>query len=151
MQPTSKQFLEHIELGGRGAAIEIRAMLLRTFDELDAAFAEASKERIDAVIVQPSLPTKRAADLALQYRLPAFCVPRRFAEEGGLMSYSPKYSELYRQAATYVDKILRGARPADLPVEQPTKFELVINLRTARALGLTVPVSLIARADDVIE
>jgi putative tryptophan/tyrosine transport system substrate-binding protein len=105
----------------------------------------------DAVIVQPSLPTKRAAELALQQRLPAFSVPRWFAEQGGLMSYSAIYADLFREAAVYVDKILKGAQPADLPVEQPTRFQLVINMKTAKALGLTVPAAFLARADEVIE
>ena len=109
------------------------------------------KDRPDAVIVQPSLPSKRAAELALEQRVPAVSVPRWFAEEGGLMSYSAKYTELYRRAAAYVDKILKGTPPADLPVEQPTYFELVINMRTAKALGLTIPPDLLARADEVIE
>jgi putative ABC transport system substrate-binding protein len=109
------------------------------------------KDRPDAVIVQPSLPSKRAAELALKQRVPAVSVPRWFAEEGGLMAYSPKFTELYRRAAAYVDKILKGAHPADLPVEQPTYFELVINMRTAKALGVTIPPDLLARADEVIE
>jgi putative ABC transport system substrate-binding protein len=109
------------------------------------------KERPDAVIVQPSLPSKRAAELALKHRVPAVSVPRRFAEEGGLMSYSPRIADLYRKAAVYVDKILKGAQPADLPLEQPTIFELVINLKTAKALGLTVPPIFLARADELIE
>jgi len=149
--PFSRPFLGQIELGGRAAGVEIRALTLRGSDELDLAFSQMSNERIDAVIVQPSLRTQRAAELALKHRLPAVCVPRWFAEEGGLMSYCPKYSDLYRQAATYVDKILKGSKPFDLPVQQPTKFELVINLKTARALGLTVPPTLLARADEVIE
>jgi putative ABC transport system substrate-binding protein len=149
--PFAKPFLEQIQLGARTAGIELRPVTLHGSDELDAAFSQMSKERIDAVIVQPSLPTKRAAELALNHRLPAVCVPRWFAEEGGLMSYCPKYADLYRQAAVYVDKILKGAQPADLPVQQPTKFELVINLKTAKAIGLTVPPSLLARADEVIE
>jgi putative tryptophan/tyrosine transport system substrate-binding protein len=108
-------------------------------------------DRPDAVIVQPSLPSKRAAELALKQRLPAVFVPRWFAEEGGLMSYSARYGDLYRKAAVYVDKILKGAQPADLPVEQPTIFELVINMKTARTLGLTLPPEFTARVDEVIE
>ena len=109
------------------------------------------KERPDAVIVQPSLPMKRAAELALKYRIPAVSAWRVFAEEGGLMSYWAAEADLYREAAVFVDKILRGAKPADLPVEQPTRFELVVNLKTAKALGLTIPQSILARADEVIE
>ena len=109
------------------------------------------KDRPDAVIVQPSLPSKRAAELALKQRLPAFSVPRWFAEQGGLLSYSAKYVELFRKAAVYVDKILKGAQPADLPVEQPTRFELAINMKTANALGITVPPTLLSRADELIE
>src|SRR4029453_6930931 len=89
--------------------------------EFESAFAAMERDRPDAVIVQPSLPTKRAAELALQQRLPAFSVPRWFAEQGGLMSYSAIYADLFRKAAVYVDKILKGAQPADLPVEQPTR------------------------------
>src|SRR2546423_15581906 len=105
----------------------------------------------DAIIVQPSLPTQRVAELALKHRVPAVSVPRWFAEEGGLMSYSAVYVELFRKAAVYVDKILKGAQPAELPVEQPTHFELVINMRTAKALGVEVPATLLARADELID
>ena len=109
------------------------------------------KDRPDAVIVQPSLPTKRAAELALKHHVPAVSVPRWFAEEEGLMSYSARYDELFRKAAVYVDKILKGAQPADLPVERPTRFELVLNLKTAQALGLTISRVIPVRADVLIE
>jgi putative tryptophan/tyrosine transport system substrate-binding protein len=121
-------------------------------EELEAAFASIETDRPDAVIVQPSLPSKRVAELALRHRTPAVSVPRWFAEQqGGLMSYSAVYVDLFRKAAVYVDKILKGAQPADLPVEQPTKFEFVLNLKTAKALGIDVPPTLLERADEVIE
>lgn len=107
--------------------------------------------RRDAIIIQPSLPIRRIAQLALKHRLPAMCNVRPFTDEGGLMSYSFVQAEQYRRAAAYVDKVLKGAKPADLPVELPTKFELVINLGTAQVLGLTVPPTLLAQADEVIE
>jgi putative ABC transport system substrate-binding protein len=102
-------------------------------------------------MIQPSLNGARAAELALAHRLPAASLTRVFVEAGGLMSYSANYAELWRELAVYVAKILKGAKPADLPVAQPTKFELVVNLKTAQALGLTVPPSILARADEVIE
>ena len=109
------------------------------------------KDRPDAVIVQPSLPARRSAELALKYRVPAVSFVRGIVDEGGLMSYGVDEADAYRRAAVFADKILKGAKPAELPVEQPTKFELVINLKTAKALGLTVPPALLARADEVIE
>ena len=149
--PFSKSFLEKIQLGGKTEGVEIRVFTLRGSDELEAAYAQARQAGCDAAILQPSLPIKRGAELSLKYRLPTTCVPRWFAEEGGLISYCPKYSDLYRQATVYVDKILKGARPGDLPVQQPTKFELVINLKTAEGLELDLPPTLLALADEVIE
>src|ERR1700757_963059 len=130
--PFVKPFLEQIDIGAKATGTTIDVLRISGNEELETAFAGMDKNRPDAVIVQPSLPSKRAAELALERRVPAVSVPRWFAEEGGLMSYSPKYIELYRRAAAYVDKILKGTPPADLPVEQPTHFELVINLRTAK-------------------
>jgi putative tryptophan/tyrosine transport system substrate-binding protein len=149
--PFSKPFLEQIKLGGDATGTTINPVMIGNNEEFETAFALMEKDPPDAVIVQPSLPTKRAAELALQQRLPAFSVPRWFAEEGGLMSYSAIYADLFRKAAVYVDKILKGAQPADLPVEQPTRFQLVINMKTAKAIGLTIPESFLLRADEVIE
>jgi putative tryptophan/tyrosine transport system substrate-binding protein len=149
--PFSKPFLEQVQLAGEATGTTINPVRISGSEEFEGAFAAMEKERPDAVIVQPSLPSKRAAELALKYRVPAVSVPRWFAEEGGLMSYSARFADLYRKAAVYVDKILKGAQPADLPVEQPTIFELVINLKTAKALGLTVPEVLLVRADKLIE
>jgi putative tryptophan/tyrosine transport system substrate-binding protein len=149
--PFSKPFLEQIKLGGEATGTTINPVSIGGSEEFEAAFAAMEKDRPDAVIVQPSLPSKRAAELALKQGVPAVSVPRWFAEQGGLMSYSPRYADLFRNAAVYVDKIRKGAHPADLPVEQPTHFELVINMKTAKALGLDIPVSVLARTDEVIE
>jgi putative ABC transport system substrate-binding protein len=105
----------------------------------------------DAVVVQPSLPRVRIADLALKALIPAVSPTIPFAAEGGLAGYAAKLAEIYRRAAFYVDKILKGSKPADLPVELPVQYELAINLKTAKALGLTVPPQLLARAEEVIE
>jgi putative tryptophan/tyrosine transport system substrate-binding protein len=149
--PFAKPFLEQIKLGGEATGTTINPVSIGNSEELEAAFAAMEKDRPDAVIVQPSLPSRRAAELALKQRVPAVSVPRWFAEQGGLMSYSPRYADLFHKAAVYVDKILKGARPADLPVEQPTHFELVINMKTAKAPGLTIPETFVLRADEVIE
>ena len=149
--PFSKPFLEQVQLGGEATGTTINPIRISNNEEFESAFAAMERDRPDAIIVQPSLPSKRAAELALQHRVPAVSVPRWFADEGGLMSYSAIYADLFRKAAVYVDKILKGAHPADLPVEQPTHFELVINMKTAKALGLTIPATLLALADEVIE
>ena len=123
--------------------------------DLDDAFQAAAKGRANGVITIRNFLLnrypKRIADLALKNRLPSMCEGSQYVEAGGLMSYSVNDADQWRRAVTYVDKILKGAKPADLPVEQPTKFELVINLKTAKALGLTIPPSVLARADEVIE
>ena len=148
--PFSKPFLEHVRLGGAATGTTIDAKMIRSAVELEAAFSEM-EPRPDAVIVQPSLPSKRSAELALRYRIPAVSAVRGFDERGGLMSYAAAEADMYDQAAVYVDKILKGAKPADLPVQQPTKFVLIINMKTATALGLTVPSAFLVRVDEVIE
>jgi ABC-type uncharacterized transport system substrate-binding protein len=149
--PFSKPFLNHIQAGGKAAGVAIKPIILNSSDQLDIAYSSMSNEHVDAVVVQPSLPTRRTAQLALQHHVPAVSVPPQFAQDGGLLSYSSRQADMYREAASYVDKILKGAKPADLPVEQPTKFELVLNRKTAKALGLTFPPQLLAVADEIIE
>jgi putative ABC transport system substrate-binding protein len=149
--PFSKPFLEYIRLAGVATSTTIDPKMIHSAKELEAAFSEMEKERPDAVIVQPSLPSKLSAELALRYRIPAVSAVRGFVDEGGLMSYAAAEADMYRQAAIYADKILKGARPADLPVEQPTRFELIINMKTAKAIGLTVAPAFLGRADEVIE
>jgi ABC-type uncharacterized transport system substrate-binding protein len=128
---------------------------LQKAEQLEAAFAMFTRERADALLVPPDVTfnthRRRIAELAVSARLPAVYFNRAQAQDGGLMSYGPYIPEGYRRAATYVDKILKGAKPGDLPVEQPTKIEFVINLKTAKALGLEIPPQLLARADEVIE
>jgi len=149
--PFSKPFLRQIQLNGEASGTAIEPIMIQSTAELDPAFTAMEKERPDAAIVQPSLPIKRVAELAIKSRIPAMSFIRDFADEGGLMSYGSEEADAYRKAAVYVDKILKGAKPADLPVQQPTKFELVVNLKTAKALGLTIPPLILARADEVIE
>jgi ABC-type uncharacterized transport system substrate-binding protein len=149
--PFSKLFLKGIQLAGEATGIAIDPIMIHSAEELEAAFPAMAKSRTGAVIVQPSLPTKRAAELALSFRIPAVCAWRQFAHDGGLAAYFGAEVDMYRRAAVLVDKILKGAAPAELPVEQPTRFELVINSKSAQAIGVTVPTSLLARADEVIE
>jgi putative ABC transport system substrate-binding protein len=131
--------------------IEVVPFMVSDGPELDAAFPAMLDKSVEAVLVQPTLPLVRVAELAIKHRLPAMAPAPGFATSAGLMSYSVNSDNLDRAAAIFVDKILKGAKPADLPVEQPTKFEFVINLKTAKAIGLSVPAMLIAQADDVIE
>jgi ABC-type uncharacterized transport system substrate-binding protein len=144
VQAAAKKLGTHLELHGVGEP-----------DQLDAAFAKAAAARVQGVIVFPDPLTvqnrARVVDLAAKSRLPAVYGFREFADSGGLMAYGSSVTALCRRAATYVDKILRGAKPGDLPIEQATQFEFVINLKTAKALGLTIPQTLLLRADQVIE
>jgi putative ABC transport system substrate-binding protein len=148
--PYSKPFLEQIRLSGKATGTMIDPIMIRNPEDIDAVFIALEKDP-PTMIVQPSLPIKRIAELALKYRIPAISPFRPFVEDGGLMSYWVSEAEFYRRAAVFVDKILKGAKPAELPVEQPTRFELVINLKTAKALGLTLSPEILARADEVIE
>jgi ABC-type uncharacterized transport system substrate-binding protein len=147
--------LRTTEAAAPSLRLQLQILEVKEPKDFDNAFRAAKKGRADALIQLPSsfLATGRKAlvDLAAKSRLPAIWEHSSFADAGGLMSYGPILPELYRQAAGYVDKILKGAKPADLPVEQPTKFELVINLKTAKALGLTIPQSILIRADEVIQ
>jgi putative ABC transport system substrate-binding protein len=128
---------------------------VRKIDDIERAFIDASEQRIDGLVVALdgilSQNRQIIVDLAAKHWLPAVYGSSEFILSGGLVAYGPSYSDLYRRAANYVDKILKGARPADLPVELPTKFQLVINLKTAKSLGLTIPPTILARADAVIE
>jgi ABC-type uncharacterized transport system substrate-binding protein len=150
--PFLKSFLEQIQLAGRTTGIEIAPIInVRGTDEIDAAFAAIKKGEAEAVVVQASLQSKNVAELALKHRLPAATVPRSFAEAGGLLSYGADGPDSFRQSVALIVKILQGAMPKDMPVEQPTKFELVLNLKTAKALGIEIPGWLLSRADEVIE
>ena len=145
-----------IEAASRQLGIHVGHMLeIHKPEELDDAFARAVRERAGGLLVLASQffssQGQRIASLAANTHLPAIYEHRGFVEAGGLMSYGVNGSEMQRRAANYVDKILRGAKPADVPIEQPSKFELMINLKTAKALVLTIPPSLLARADQVIE
>jgi putative ABC transport system substrate-binding protein len=135
--------------------VEVHLLEVRSIGDLNKAFQQAAKARMDALAIMPDpvfvTNLKRIADFAIQNRLPSMFHLREFADVGGLMSYGVDRTDLFRRAAIFVDKLLKGASPANLPIEQPTKFELAINLKTANALGLTVPPSLLAITGEVIE
>ena len=154
-QTAHPPLIRQAEAAARSIGCQLRLVAARSPAELDGAFVTMGQERADALLVlaDPMFFQQRArlANLAEKNRLPAMYGLREHVEAGGLMTYAASIHDLYRRAALYVDKIFKGARPADLPVEQPTKFELVINLKTAKALGLTIPPSLLARADQLIE
>jgi putative tryptophan/tyrosine transport system substrate-binding protein len=140
--PFFEPFIEQVRRAGKTTSIEISPeILVRTLDEIDPALAAIKKDGAEAV----------GADLMLKHRMPAATFPRSFVEVGGLMAYGPEAPDVFRRSAAFVAKILQGSKPADLPVEQPTKFELMINLKTAKALNLRIPESFLVRADTIIE
>lgn len=149
--PFTTSLLKQVTHGGQVLGIAIQPVMVRGVGYFESAFVELTKAHADAVLVQPSLPQKPAAELAMKHQLPAISPTNAFAREGGLMSFAADQNELYGIAARYVGRILKGDKPADLPVEEPTKYLLIINLKTAKALGLTVSPTLLARADEVIE
>ena len=153
--PSSVKFARELETTAKTLGVRLFSINWEHSDRLDTAFGEAKKVRADALVVAPNLLSirhgGRVAELALKHRLPSMAVTGTIPERGGLMSYGPEQVDMYRRAAHYADKILKGAKPADLPMEQPTKFELVINLKTAKALSLTIPPSVLGRADQIIE
>jgi putative ABC transport system substrate-binding protein len=153
--PADPLFLREAEVAARALHIELQVLRARDPGEFDSAFAAMTRERASAVLVlqHPIFFAHRAllAELAVKHRLPTMHAFREFVEAGMLMSYGANLEASFQRAATYVDKILKGAKPGDLPIEQPTKFELVINLKTAKALGLKIPQSVLIRADEVIQ
>ena len=152
--PVSGPELKETELAARALGVQLQYLNVLSPKDIETVFRAASKGRADAVLVlaSPFLLSHRTqiADLAAKSRLPAIYYSTEFVEDGGLMSYGVSFTDLYRRAATYVDKILKGAKPADLPVEQPTKFEFIVNLKAAKQIGLTIPPNVLARADKVI-
>jgi ABC-type uncharacterized transport system substrate-binding protein len=155
ISPSTAQALREAELAAGALALKLQYLDVRDPKDIEAAFRAASKERTDAVLMLggPVLASQRTQiiDLAVKSRLPTIYRTRSDVEAGGLMAYGASGTDLSRRAATYVDKILKGAKPADLPVEQPKKFELIINLKTAKQIGLTIPPNVLARADRVIK
>jgi putative ABC transport system substrate-binding protein len=152
-EPGSARALKETELAAEALAVQLQYLDVRGPKDIETAFRAASQGRAGAVLMLfgPVLPLHQLVALAIKSQLPVMNSSREAVEAGGLMSYAVSVTDLFRRAATFVDKILKGAKPADLPVEQATKFELVINLKTAKALGLTIPQSVLLRADEVIE
>jgi ABC-type uncharacterized transport system substrate-binding protein len=154
-RPGVPQALREINVVADAFRVQVQYLEVRGPKDIETAFRAASKERSDALIVlgSPVLRSqqKQVVDLAVKSRLPATYSRPEFVEDGGLMTYGGNINDLYRRAATYVDRILKGAKPADLPVEQPKKFELIINLKAAKQIGLTIPPNVLARADKVIK
>jgi putative ABC transport system substrate-binding protein len=153
--PANPPEWKEIDTAARSLGLRSRLFDVRNVDDIQRGFDAASKESGVAVVIGLDTVTqeyrKTITELTAKHRLPAIYAAREFIDAGGMMLYGVSYPDLYQRAATYVDKILKGAKPADLPVEQPSKFEFVINLKTAKALGLDLPASVLARADEVIE
>jgi putative ABC transport system substrate-binding protein len=154
-EPGNAQALREMEAAARAFGVQLQYLDVLAPKDIEPAFRAATKGRAQAILVltSPVVVAQRTqvVDLAVKSRLPAIYYRRQFVEDGGLMSYGVSQNDLDRRAATYVDKILKGAKPADLPVEQPTKFEFIINLKTAKQIGLTIPPNVLARADKVIK
>jgi putative tryptophan/tyrosine transport system substrate-binding protein len=152
---TEKDMLKEEDVAARALGVRLQVVEARSPADFDRAFSDMTRARAGALTVLGGGmffgERRRLVDLAAKNRLPAVYPQREYVDAGGLMAYGPSLADMYRRAATYVDKILKGAKPGDLPVEQPTKFDLVINLETAKALGLTIPPSLLSRADAVIQ
>jgi ABC-type uncharacterized transport system substrate-binding protein len=153
--PNWKLNIKEMEPAARSLGVQLQVIEMRGRDDLDRAFQSAKRQRAEALLLPASgilaLSRKRIVELVSQSRLPAIGSNVTWAEEGCLLAYGPSITESYRRAAVYVDKILKGAKPAELPVEQPMKFELVINLKTAKQIGVTIPPNVLARADRVIK
>jgi putative ABC transport system substrate-binding protein len=149
--PFSTPYLAQTNQAARSVGLEVQVIMGRPSVSQEPYFETMSARGAEAIIVQGSMIRKETGDLAIKHRLPSFGSGRAWATEGGLISYSASLTEVYRETASYVDKIFKGRKPADLPVSQPTKFELVINNKTAKAIGLTIPESFLLRADEVIE
>jgi putative ABC transport system substrate-binding protein len=149
--PFGKPFLAGIQAGARTLGLSLDPVLVGASDDFEVLLQAMIGRRPDAIIVQPTLPVRKAIDLALQHHLPSLSILRSFVVAGGLAAYGSSVAERNRQIAIYLDKVLKGAAPADLPVTQATAFELSISLRTARAIGLTIPPAILDRADEVIE
>ena len=148
----AKAMLDEVLLAGAPTGTEIQpVVMIHGLDELDNAFATMVRERADAVVIQGSLAIKPVTDMAIKYRMPSASTARVFAEIGGLMSFGADGPASFRHGAKFVHRILQGSQPKDLPIEQPTKFELVINLKTAKAIGLAIPETFLLRADAVLE
>jgi len=152
---TEKDILKGAEVAARALGMQLQVVEARGAEDFDRAFSQMTSARMDALTVLStpvfSSERKRLVNLAAKNRLPTVFSFREYVEAGGLISYGPDLADLYRRSATYVDRILKGTKPSELPVEQPSKFELVIDLRTAKQLGLTIPQSVLARADEVIQ
>jgi putative ABC transport system substrate-binding protein len=153
--PNHPAVLKQVQAGAQASGVSVSSIELRSVSDIDAALRLIQQDRLGALIVPPdptfSIIYRKIAEFAISNRLPTMFGQRRGVEAGGLMGYDPNVTDMYKRAAALVDKILKGAKPGDLPVEFPTRFQLIINLKTAKALGLTVPPSLLANADEVIE
>jgi putative ABC transport system substrate-binding protein len=154
-RPGTPQALREINVAAGAFGLQIQYLEVRGPKDIETAFRAADKERAEAVLVLGTgvliSQRRQVIDLAIKSRLPAIYPRPEYVEDGGLVFYGASITDLYRRAATYVDKILKGAKPADLPIEQPKKFELIINLKTAKQIGLTIPPNVLARADKVIK